>query len=159
MNLGEIYTDKQFKCAGHNITRSIAGYQDDIYLYQFDHINSFNKYIFPPIMAQCWDRCCHSSELEYVFIEPMSLLNPDASYTADEYILGLEIEWYWATFAKTGNPGNGLGQVNNNVPVWTKYNLQTKQTMVFDTPQLELAEDYDNDHCEFWDSTGYYWIP
>ena len=161
MNIGLILTDMMFKCAGHNISKSIAKYQSesDIYMYHFDHISSFNKYIFPPIMDQCIDRCCHSSELEYVFIEPMNLLNPNASYTSDEYTLALEMEWYWATFAKYGDPGNGQGMVNNKVPIWPKYNLQTMETMVFDTPKLKIEQDYDNDHCQFWDQNDYYWIP
>ena len=117
-------------------------------MYHFDHVSSFNKYVFSNFdTKQCIPVACDSAELEYVFLAPM------AEYTPNELVLSNQIQSFWSNFAK-----KRINVVSNNNTKWKAYDQNKRWTMVFDTRQIAMKQNYDNDHCNFWDQLGYYWL-
>ena len=103
----QINTDSIFKCVSRNITRVYSQKLGiNAYYYHFNHISSFNKYVYPN-NTPCWNHVCHTAELFYVFDPTLGRqvgTNPNAGYTEQEKVLSEQFQWYWANFANT----NGL---------------------------------------------------
>jgi len=59
---------------------------------------------------------------------------------------------YWTNFARNGDPNKGV-----KVPIqWPTYNSQTKQNILFQTPQISVESAWQKDTCQFWDRLGYH---
>ena len=164
-NMALITTDMSFKCPNHNISfimsQNSNAYDTNnfsVYFYHFNEIAQFNKYILNPGGFLCYTRCCHESELPFVFQVDFSLLefkydrNHQANWTQSELKLSQGMQKFWTNFAKTGNPATV-----DNVS-WIKYDPIDRQTMVFSSDRAEIKSNYDDYKCEFWNSLNYDWI-
>ncbi|KAF2068395.1 hypothetical protein CYY_010279 [Polysphondylium violaceum] len=143
--LSAIGTDYIFVCPTRNAASHLSNSGVDVFLYQFQHITSFNVYAGQ--FAQCADAVCHGLELPYVF----DTASQDGyTFTAAEQQLSLQLMNYWTNFAKSGNPNQGLP-----VPTqWSTYNSNTDEMLIFQTPPF-IQSGYLSTYCNYWDSIGY----
>ena len=100
----QINTDSIFKCVSRNVTREYSkNIGINAYYYHFNHVSSFNKYVYPN-NTPCWNHVCHTAELFYVFEPTLGEqvgTNSQAGYTDQEKILSQQFQYYWANFANT----------------------------------------------------------
>jgi len=138
-------TDYIWACPTRNVTRSMATYHP-VYRYHFDHVFSFNPW--GPNYTYCADKCCHGSELPFVFNSA-----PKGGYPwdAQEAVLAQFIVNNWGSFASSGNPNSPFP---NNVQ-WTPFTAQSDADMHFMTPQSQMETGYRKSQCDFFDSIGY----
>ena len=159
----EIFTDMLFKCGNHNATKQLSKYNNNVYLYHFDHVSSFNIYLSNKV--ECFNHTCHEFEMYYVFEPNMATMIDkknnkygNATWTNSELMLSKNIQRFWGNFAINGMPGSSMYGNATSVE-WISYNQSAKMTMVLDTgSNLRISPNYDNNHCHFWDSLGYYWL-
>jgi carboxylesterase type B len=146
-----IATDFLFTCVGRNLSGlATNSQQEDVFLYQFGYTSPSAAEIWGPNFTECWDRCCHASELPFAWNTAAELLVPDA----EEVQLGITMQNYWANFAKTGDPNKG----GNNVPVeWTPYVNDGHDLLYIDVgDDLEMRQNVRADYCDFWDELSIY---
>ncbi|HEY3841237.1 MAG TPA: carboxylesterase family protein [Bryobacteraceae bacterium] len=83
----------------------------------------------------------HGSELQYLF-KMTKLPGPQ---TGPQQQLSEQMIQYWGNFVKTGNP-NGSG-----LPVWPRYDADTRQILSLRPAGNSVIDDFDTDHhCAFW---------
>eukprot|EP01084_Bolivina_argentea_P285114 488856_1 len=154
-NYALMRTDYGFNCPARNGSISIARHNNSgrIYSYHFDYASRFNKVLLPlSLEHQCYDRACHTSELPYVF-QPDFQYCPgceNGKWTQNETLLANIIQFYWGTFALNGNPGNGQNKFTN--VEWIEFDSKNLQSIVFNIDTIEMKNNYDAQHCPFWDS-------
>ena len=73
----------------------------------------------------------HTAEVPYAY-DNLTFVN--RPWEPVDHQLATQMSAYWANFAATGNP-NGSG-----LPVWGKYTVKNKQTMVLDKPENRQFE-------------------
>jgi len=144
--LALLTTHYLFACPIRNASRYMAK-NANLYRYHFDHVFSFDPW--GPNYAFCAKKCCHGSELAYVFNSA-----PLAGYQWDsgETVLAKLVSSHWGNFATSGDP-------NKPVPVvtqWPIFSPQEDNVMHYMTPVSDVETDYLTDYCNFWDSIGYY---
>ena len=66
------------------------------------------------------------------------------------------MQTYWSNFAKTGNPGSA--SINGKTIEWSEYSCKNRETIWFHVNKTQIKNNYDNHHCQFWDSLGYNWL-
>ncbi|KYQ90474.1 putative cholinesterase [Tieghemostelium lacteum] len=141
--MGRIGTDYVFVCPTRNVAVNMAKY-NPVYLYQFQHVTSFN--VYGNTYPMCADVVCHGLELPYIF-DTASL--EDYTFTPEEQALSFQMINYWTNFAKNADPSIG-----NPVDVqWPRYN-STDYMMTFQTPSF-IQTGYLAEYCDFWDNLNY----
>ena len=102
----EIFTDMLFKCGNHNATKQLSKYNNNVYLYHFDHVSSFNKYLSNKV--ECFNHTCHEFEMYYVFEPNMATMidkknneYANATWTNSELMLSENIQRFCGNFAIT----------------------------------------------------------
>ena len=154
-NYALMRTDYGFKCPARNGSAAIAahGNAGAIFFYNFAHASSFTSQMFAWAKEhQCFDRACHTFELPYVFRGDFEDCTGcgDASWTPNETLLAQQMQYYWATFALHGEPGDGQG-VYTDVE-WAPFGVEKEESMLFQTGELRMEQNYDSLHCDLWDS-------
>ncbi|TWW77682.1 Acetylcholinesterase [Takifugu flavidus] len=112
--------------------RSYEGVGGKPFLYYFQHRSSVNPW--PE-----WMGVMHGYEIEFVFGLP---LNPSLGYTEEEVNMSKRFMKYWATFARTGNPGTDGHE-------WPLYNSGSNY-VTLDTAPLEVKKSLRSYDCTFW---------
>ena len=75
----------------------------------------------------------HAGEIEYVF-GSLALSLPKTPWTDEDRKLSDEMTWYWANFARTGDP-NGPG-----LATWPKYTADSRRVMHLDVTVKDAPE-------------------
>ncbi len=149
-------TDLIFYCPLRNITRGMqrALGKDAVptYQYKFKHILSFD--CWGPDYAFCKGRCCHGSELPFVF-NVFSGNGFSYNPTADESQLAMDMSNAWANFmqAPLSGPNTGL-PVPETYPL---YDADSVPLVVLDQPDYSNVNDPRAEYCDMWDSMGYFY--
>ncbi|XP_070541617.1 cAMP-regulated D2 protein-like [Ptychodera flava] len=144
-----------FLCPNRKVERGIARVQDNVWVYLFDHVLSFDAW--GPQFAFCRNHSCHGAELPFVFHSaPLAGFH----YTVDEEELSQSMIYYWTNFAHTGNPNNppssNTGAVRRRFIEWPQYNASESQYIHFKTPKTTINSNYRGNECDFWDSLNVY---
>jgi len=150
--MGVVGTDYIFTAPTRNVTQNFVKHSEklsqDIYLYQFDHVLSFDAW--GPNYTFCNGHVCHGAELPFVF-HTAELAG--YKFTPEEELLSQSMVFYWTNFARTGNPNVG----QNQVPVeWTSFSIDSLDNLEFSTP-ISLNYQLRKKYCDFFDSIGYNW--
>jgi para-nitrobenzyl esterase len=154
--LSTVGSDALFVCPNRNTSASVSaapGRKSPIFLYFYDHIESFNPAVWGPVYPfdDCWPIVCHGADL-------VELFHPNypqygTNYTTAENALTLTIQSYWTNFASTGNPGSGAA---GNGVRWPAYNVTDRSVMILQSGGNVVARDNRGELCNFWDSiVGY----
>merc|ERR1719498_299602 len=150
--LAHIGTKALFKCPTRNASMGFSR-PSPTWVYHFDHVMSFSKEVWGPDFKICWDEVCHAEELAFVFHPDASRLN--LTFTQDELVLSADMESYWGSFIRTGNP-NAKG---STATVWPEFNSNTQQTMLLQTPKSAVQSHNLTSDCDWWDSKIGYDFP
>ena len=129
---------------------------NNVNLYHFDHVSSFNKYLSSKV--ECFNHNCHEFEMYYVFEPNMAAMIDkkinkygNATWTNNELMLIENIQRLC---------GNCAIARMTMQPVWKGFHIikkKCKDDYCLDTESiLRISPNYDNNHCQFWDSLGYY---
>merc|ERR1712154_276055 len=98
----------------------------------------FNEEAWNVNFTACWgDAVCHAEELTYVFRPNLGPIG--ANYTESETQLALAMQSYWATFARTGSPGDG-GEVAME---WFPFVLGSETSIEFQVDAIEMQSKVD----------------
>jgi carboxylesterase type B len=149
-------TDLIFYCPLRNITRGMqyALGKDAVptYQYKFTHVLSFD--CWGPSYSFCKGRCCHGSELPFVF-NVFSGKGFSYDPTPDEAQLAVDMSNAWANFIQSpaSGPNTGL-PVAEHFPL---YDPDTVPLVVLDRPDYEETLDPRAEYCDMWDSMGYFY--
>jgi para-nitrobenzyl esterase len=120
----DLKTDIMFRCASRSFARLAASKGRSVYLYSFEQ-----------------GAARHSDELVFVFGRGNFTLALDAPVQP----LSDDMQGYWTTFARTGDP-NGGGR-----PAWPKYDAAMNRNMTLAaTPSV--ATGLRKAACDFWDT-------
>ncbi|CAG07201.1 unnamed protein product, partial [Tetraodon nigroviridis] len=130
--LNNIITDALFVCPAKDFAYSYNEARGKPFLYYFQHRSSTNPW--PE-----WMGVMHGYEIEFVFGLP---LNPSLGYTQEEVNMSKRFMKYWATFARTGNPGS-RGHEWPQYDFWTSY-------VTLDTNPLQVKMALKFAECSFW---------
>lgn len=123
--------------SGFNLMNSAGNAQGGIYLYLFDHRAS--NLAWPE-----WMGVIHGYEIEFVFGLP---LEKRLNYTLEEEKLSRRMMKYWANFARTGNPNEGLSDRGRRWPLFT---VSEQKHVGLNTEQLKIHKGLRNQMCAFW---------
>uniref|UniRef100_H2RUL5 Cholinesterase n=1 Tax=Takifugu rubripes TaxID=31033 RepID=H2RUL5_TAKRU len=130
--LKNILSDVLFVCPTKEFASSYEGVGGKPFLYYFQHRSSVNPW--PE-----WMGVMHGYEIEFVFGLP---LNPSLGYTEEEVNMSKRFMKYWATFARTGNPGSDGHE-------WPLYDSGSNY-VTLDTAPLEVKKSLRSYDCTFW---------
>jgi acetylcholinesterase/cholinesterase len=147
--LAHFANDALFHCPGRNAALSLSKRQtrqSPTFNYHFDHVVSFGAQMWLPRYPECLDKVCHAAELPFIFRTNLSSVN--ATYTADEVAMSIELEKYWSEFAKNGNFSSG----------WPQIDVASEQTRLFQAPTGKVETKAYAAKCAFWDDLGYSWL-
>ncbi|XP_038132131.1 acetylcholinesterase [Cyprinodon tularosa] len=111
--------------------------QGGVYLYLFDHRAS--NIAWPE-----WMGVIHGYEIEFVFGLP---LEKRLNYTTEEKNLSRRMMKYWANFARTGNPNDGLLDSRKRWPLFT---VNEQKHVTINTEPLKIHKGLRNQMCAFW---------
>jgi len=151
--LSRVATDYIFVCSNRNVTRTMTTYGPNVWLYDFNHIASFNRTAWYP-NTQCYTAVCHGADLPFVFDSGHGYVN----YTVDEVHLAASMATYWTNMAHTGNP-NTIGPWNTYPDlqglVWPAYTTSSSPSIALQTPTNAIVPFLQKSYCDFWDTLGY----
>jgi carboxylesterase type B len=147
VDLSVLGTDLIFAAPTRNASMNIAKH-NDVYLYQFDHVLSFD--CWSPRYPFCNGHSCHGAELPFVF---NSASTRGFKFTPEEQRLSEQMIDYWTNFAWTGNPNSGPRAVSLQ---WPKFNAQSLYNMKFATP-TSVEQGLRKEYMDAWDRLGYKW--
>ena len=165
--LVDITTDYIFYCPQRHFGALLASHRENgqeqtpVHMYHFNHLSSFNKWIFEKYQPYCVDRICHSQDLPYYFdvFEYANVTYPNIVEDApkpstDEKLLIKLIQTGWGNFAKTGNP-NLPSQLPYGIN-WGAFspNADVNNLVQQNTPSRYITG-YKNKRCDMWDRLGY----
>lgn len=122
---------------GFGMINSGGNSQGGVYLYLFDHRAS--NLAWPE-----WMGVIHGYEIEFVFGLP---LEKRLNYTLEEEKLSRRMMRYWANFARTGNPNEGLADRGKRWPVFT---VSEQKHVGLNTEPLKIHKGLRNQMCAFW---------
>uniref|UniRef100_H3C766 Carboxylic ester hydrolase n=1 Tax=Tetraodon nigroviridis TaxID=99883 RepID=H3C766_TETNG len=132
--LETMITDALFNCPVQTFSSSYEQSGGKPFIYYFQHRSSTNPW--PE-----WMGVMHGYEIEFVFGMP---LNPSLGYTPEEVNMSKRFMKYWATFARTGNPGID-GQP------WPMFTPENKKYITLDTQAPQFKSNLRAEECMFWD--------
>ena len=92
----------------------------------------------------------HASEVAYVFGTLASAVpptGPKPKYTAADQQISEYMQQYWTNFAKTGDPNKPNGA---NLPLWPKFNTQSRAYMNFTGIAPESGEGLRRSFCDLY---------
>uniref|UniRef100_A0A3Q2DDC3 Carboxylic ester hydrolase n=1 Tax=Cyprinodon variegatus TaxID=28743 RepID=A0A3Q2DDC3_CYPVA len=121
----------------HNVICPLAHFARGVYLYLFDHRAS--NIAWPE-----WMGVIHGYEIEFVFGLP---LEKRLNYTTEEKNLSRRMMKYWANFARTGNPNDGLLDSRKRWPLFT---VNEQKHVTINTEPLKIHKGLRNQMCAFW---------
>ncbi|XP_029943804.1 acetylcholinesterase [Salarias fasciatus] len=123
--------------ASYGAMNSGGSAQGGVYLYLFDHRAS--NLAWPE-----WMGVIHGYEIEFVFGLP---LEKRLNYSLEEEKLSRRMMRYWANFARTGNPNEGLGDRGKR---WPQFTLSEQKHVGLNTEPLKIHRGLRNQMCAFW---------
>ncbi|CAF95208.1 unnamed protein product, partial [Tetraodon nigroviridis] len=132
--LEKTVSDAVFNCPVQKFSASYEQSGGKPFLYYFQHRSSTNPW--PE-----WMGVMHGYEIEFVFGLP---LNASLGYTEEEVNMSKRFMKYWATFARTGNPGTD-GQP------WPMFTPENKKYITLDTQAPQFKSNLRAEECMFWD--------
>lgn len=148
--LAPLATDYLFVCPIRAAARGQAKSGLPVFLYNFDHVSSFNSVAWGANYTFCDSVVCHGSELPYAFAIEND--QNDVSFNANEILLAQQLASAWAQFARTSNPNGGTVSVGLE---WPAYNATDSLMLGWQTPQNKLISEYRSAKCDVWDTIGY----
>uniref|UniRef100_A0A3P9JI75 Carboxylic ester hydrolase n=1 Tax=Oryzias latipes TaxID=8090 RepID=A0A3P9JI75_ORYLA len=129
------HAEKAYNGFGH--LNNAGNSQGGVYLYLFDHRAS--NLAWPE-----WMGVIHGYEIEFVFGLP---LEKRLNYTSEEEKLSRRMMRYWANFARTGNPNEGIPDRGRRWPVFT---LSEQKHVGLNTEPMKIHKGLRNQMCAFW---------
>jgi carboxylesterase type B len=139
--LANVITDYIFTCASRDLATR-AGRAQNLYMYLFDQITSFN--VWGPSAPACQGQVCHGAEIPYVFNTAWAV---DQAFQPAEETLSRKMGQHWVSFAKSQSPGSDWPLFDPNKKT---YRLLNEISSTADDPLNTAA------HCAtLWDSIGY----
>mmetsp|Transcript_9705 Transcript_9705/g.34110 ORF Transcript_9705/g.34110 Transcript_9705/m.34110 type:complete len:551 (-) Transcript_9705:88-1740(-) len=151
-------TDGLFACGTRNGTSAVIDAPHTTskkYIYHFNKVLSFNKFVWGPNYKECYDMVCHAGELPEVFHPNATLVG--TQYKPDEQVLSTAMETYWSNMARNLDPGSAVPSAGAAPLTWPAYEPATRLTLNFDTP-VTVVKDPKEAFCHVWDGTGYSWL-
>ena len=133
--LVRVVTDSGLVCGTHDTARRAAKAGLPVYMYNFDV-----PWAIPPTQP----KASHASEMSHVFGNPYK---PDAASTA----VGVAMNTFWATFAKTGNP-NYAGAPATWPPFGLTATDDDDRLQFATDPSFATVHDFRKAECAFWRS-------
>jgi len=187
-HLAGIATDMLFVCAQRNATASLvqnSGRKSPVWLYSYQHVESFNDQVWGPLAPFCWPLVCHGADLVELFHPNYPQVRSALCPTLRAYFCArialarpchlnealrclqfginytasedtLSQTMQWYWSLLAGTGSPGLGS-----PVaplqWPAYAVSGRPAMLFSTdPGNAVILDYNGANCNFWDSqVGY----
>lgn len=125
--LGDVY----FTCPARWTVREHTDQGNPAFHYLFSHVTDYGE--------QQNLGAFHGIELEFVFDNFVRPFIPQ-----EERTLARRMQESWLQFAREGSPGS-VGDRE-----WPRYDLESDQTLVFDTGTVETRTGYRSEYCEFW---------
>ncbi|XP_070592795.1 cholinesterase-like [Erythrolamprus reginae] len=133
--LSHFYTDRIYACPSREAAGNIRKTGSPVYAYLFAHRPSWS--IWPE-----WIGASHGAEVPFVFGTLESVMPINQTYTEAEARLNHKMMYYWAEFARTGNP-TGSAATKDEWPLYnaTEHNFFLLNTEPFQERVIE--------HCGF----------
>ena len=188
-DLAPIATDAIFYCPyrffGHAMAQNNLNFpnkNNNLYVWFYDHISSFNYWLYEYAQSFCDDYVCHAADVPYMF-NPFYFMPSDdpapgfngsnvPNLTAPELDLVRVIQTAWTNFAITGDPNKGdknyYGSVNlssvrgadgSTWPAFAQIKGQSiangDHAFVYSTPHSASKTAMRQDYCAMWDKLGY----
>ncbi len=140
--LGAVGTDAIFACPSLEVETGLSKFTPT-FAYEFNDENAPERFL-PPVGFPYG--AAHASELQYLF-GLNTTANPP-SLTAAQQQLAAQMQRYWTTQAKFGNPET-LGQ-----PRWPLFTAGAERMLSLDEPQPAVETTFSAEHqCAFWNAT------
>ncbi|XP_060547133.1 cholinesterase-like isoform X3 [Pantherophis guttatus] len=133
--MSHFYTDRAFACTLKEAAGNIRKTGSPVYAYLYTHRLSGS--VWPE-----WIGASHGAEIPFVFGTLQSMLPVNQTYTEAEARLSRKMMYYWAEFARTGNP-TGLAA---NKDEWALYNATEQNFFLLNT---EPFQERVKEHCDF----------
>ncbi|XP_060547152.1 cholinesterase-like isoform X2 [Pantherophis guttatus] len=133
--MSHFYTDQIFACPVREAAGNIRKTGSPVYAYLFAHRHSGS--VWPE-----WIGAIHGAEIPFVFGTLQSMLPANQTYTEAEARLSRKMMYYWAEFARTGNP-TGLAASKDE---WALYNATDQNFFLLNT---EPFQERVIEHCDF----------
>ncbi|XP_039252803.2 crystal protein-like [Styela clava] len=100
----------------------------------------------------------HATEIEFIF-RTFDDVRPD-NYTEKHLSVENQFSTYWGSFVRTGNPSSGLNNSVGSFPSWPKYKFSNDRNqswlyMYIHSPSGEVRQGFQDEICDFWDSSNY----
>ncbi|XP_070789566.1 cholinesterase-like isoform X1 [Pituophis catenifer annectens] len=133
--MSHFYTDRIIACPLREAAGNIRKTGSPVYAYLFAHRHSGS--VWPE-----WIGAIHDAEIPFVFGTLESMLPANQTYTEAEARLRRKMMYYWAEFARTGNP-TGLAASKDE---WALYNATEQNFFLLNT---EPFQERVIEHCDF----------
>lgn len=159
--LAQIGTDYIFTCSIRSFAFNVAKTQP-VYVYLYNHLDSFNVYIQNQTDPECIPYVCHGTDLSVLF--NTFFLSPDGNHpilTPEEEVLSAKMQALWANFAANGDP-NALhqhpwlrGSNMYSMPVFPHFNPTQNQSILSMGIPFETINNFRKPFCDVFDTIGY----
>nr|XP_003218003.2 PREDICTED: cholinesterase [Anolis carolinensis] len=119
--LSHLYRDYYFLCPLVEVTSKMGTSGSPVYVYSFNH----------PISGPLWPEWMgapHGVEVPYLFGTFSSVLTNNETITKADVALSRRLMWYWAEFARSGNPTGS----KPSVVQWPLYNATEQNVFHID---------------------------
>jgi len=155
--LAGLGTDYVFTCSVRHFALK-ASETNDVYLYHFDHLLSFNEFLQKDYLPECVPFVCHGSDLPILFNTVyLSKEKGHPNETFEEDVLSSQMEAVWSNFAYSGSPNepNELPrQMNKPAMIIPKFSSDAMKHVSFNIPS-EIGENLRAHYCDVFDEIGY----
>ncbi|XP_045615284.1 acetylcholinesterase [Procambarus clarkii] len=131
--------DYHFTCNVNEFAYHYALAGNNVYMYYYKHRSS--QHLWPK-----WMGVLHGDEISFLFGQP---LNPEKSYTVEEQELSRRMMTYWANFAKTGNPSEGIESVWTQT-YWPVHTTSGREYLTLATNTTSTGRGPRLKKCAFW---------
>ncbi|XP_060547045.1 cholinesterase-like isoform X3 [Pantherophis guttatus] len=133
--MSHFYTDRIIACPMIEAAGNIRKSGSPVYAYLFTHRPSWS--VWPE-----WIGASHGAEVPFVFGTLESTLPANQTYTEAEARLSRKMMYYWAEFARTGNPTGSAASKDE----WPLYNATEQNFFLLNT---EPFQERVIEHCDF----------
>jgi len=156
--LSELATDYIFTCSSRWAAKGYAK-KVDTYVYNFNHLLSYNNYLQNATDPECDDLVCHASELPILFNTEYLDTMKHPPPTDAEHSLSHQMQTVWSNFAKSvGDPNKPVplpvqtGQPPLEFPL---FDFDHDTVMSFDIPS-QVVSNRRKKFCDYFDTIGYF---
>lgn len=142
--LSQLLTDNIFLCPTRNFLKSLSANNSTAYQYLFVAVPSF----LTDEDKLSWGSF-HSSELQYVFNQPLNnwFNKNNSDFTKDDLVLSDQIMDFWSSFAKTGTPSSSRSLVE-----WDKFTISDQNYIKLNATELKIEKNLSESICDFYES-------